>query len=287
MYVIAGVTGKTGGVAAAALLEKQQPVRVIVRSEESGQAWRERGAEVAVASLDDVSSLSQALNDARGAYLLIPPDLKSPDYLGRGRRIIGACAEALATARVPHVVFLSSIGAQHETGTGPVRVLHEAERRVAGLRGTKCSFVRAAYFMENLGPMVNLARSEGVLPCIFDPGRRIHMIATADVGRTVAQALLEPPTHRQVIEAEALKEYSYIDAAEILSRLLGSQVSAVRIPEEDIQATLMQGGLSESMAALFREMAGALDTDRMRFEGGHARHVRGPTTLEAVLKRYA
>jgi uncharacterized protein YbjT (DUF2867 family) len=286
MFVIAGVTGKTGGVAAAALLEKQQPVRVIVRNIESGRSWRERGAEVAEASLDDVVTLSQALSGARGAYLLIPPDLKSPDYLGRGRRIIGACAEALAMARVPHVVFLSSIGAQHETGTGPVRILHEAERRIAGLRGTKCSFVRAAYFMENLGPMVGLARSEGVLPCIFDPSRRTHMIATADVGRTIAQALMEPPTHRQVIESEALKEYSYTDAAEILSKLLGSTVSAVRVPGDDVVSTLMQGGLSESMASLFKEMAGALDAGKMRFEGGHARHVRGPTTLEAVLRRY-
>ena len=34
MYLVAGVSGNTGSAAALALLEKQQPVRVLVRSEE-------------------------------------------------------------------------------------------------------------------------------------------------------------------------------------------------------------------------------------------------------------
>ena len=52
---MAGVSGNTGSAAASVLLEKGQPVRVLVRSEEKGKPWKDRGAEVAVASLEDAS----------------------------------------------------------------------------------------------------------------------------------------------------------------------------------------------------------------------------------------
>lgn len=285
MYLIAGVSGKTGAAAATVLLEKRQPVRVLVRSEDKGLSWREKGAEVAVASLDDAAGLTQALQGVKGAYLLVPPDLTSTDFMARGRHFLGAMSEALGSARVPHVVFLSSIGAQHAKGTGPVALLHEGERRLAGLRATRVTFIRAAYFMENIGSMVSVARNQGVLPCLFDPNRRIAMIATADIGRTAAQALLEPPVHKEIIELEALQESSYADAARILARHLGRPVEAVRVPDEGAIPALVEGGLSEHMAGLFKEMAHGLDTGLMRFHGGDARHVRGPTTLESVLAK--
>jgi len=285
MYLVAGVSGNTGSAAATALLDKGQPVRVLVRSEEKGRPWREKGAEVAVASLDDAASLTRALTGVAGAYLLVPPDLTTTEFMARGRRFIGAMSEALGSARVPHVVFLSSIGAQHAKGTGPVPILHEGERRLEGLRATRATFIRAAYFIENLGSVVPLARSQGVLPCLFDPNRRIAMIASVDIGRTAAQALLEPPAHKEVIELEALQEASYADAARILARLLGRPVEAVRVPEEGAIPALVQGGLSEHVAALFKEMAQALDAGLMRFQRGDARHVRGPTTLESVLAK--
>jgi uncharacterized protein YbjT (DUF2867 family) len=285
MYLIAGVSGKTGAAAATALLEKRQPVRVLVRSEDKGKAWQERGAEVAVGSLDDVAGLARAMEGVRGAYLLVPPNLSLTDFMGRGRQFLGAISEAVGTAGVPHVVFLSSIGAQQEKGTGPVMILHEGERRLGGIRGARVSFIRAAYFMENIATLLPVARSQGILPCLFDPNRRIPMIATADIGRTAAQALLEPPSHKQIIELEALQESSYADAARILARLLGRPVEPVRVPEEGIVPTLVQSGFSEHMAGLFKEMAHGLDTGIMRFQGGEARHVRGPTTLESVMAK--
>ena len=285
MYLITGVSGNTGAAAATALLEKSQPVRVLVRSDEKGRPWRDKGAEVAVASLDDAAGLTRALQGVKGAYLLVPPDLTSTDFVARSRRFLGVMSEALGSARVPHVVFLSSIGAQHAKGTGPVALLHEGEGRLAGLRATRATFIRAAYFMENIGSLVPVARSQGVLPCLFDPNRRISMIATADIGRTAAQALLEPPMHNEIIELEALQESCYADAARILAKLLGRPVEAIRVPEEGVVPTLTQAGFSEDMAGLFKEMAHALDTGIMRFQGGAARHVRGPVTLESVLAK--
>src|SRR5580704_17860644 len=73
MYVITGVSGNTGSHAATALLAAGQPVRVVVRDAKKGEAWKARGAEVAIADVGDAGALAAALVGAKAAYLLLPP----------------------------------------------------------------------------------------------------------------------------------------------------------------------------------------------------------------------
>ena len=71
--------------------------------------------------------MGRALAGAEGAYLLIPPNYKAEDALEYGFRVGEALAGAVRTSGIPHVVLLSSVGAQHADGTGPIRSLHHAE----------------------------------------------------------------------------------------------------------------------------------------------------------------
>ena len=48
MFVIAGVTGHVGSVAAKELLSKGQKIKVIVRDTAKGKDWSKAGAEVGV-----------------------------------------------------------------------------------------------------------------------------------------------------------------------------------------------------------------------------------------------
>jgi uncharacterized protein YbjT (DUF2867 family) len=162
MFVIAGVTGNTGKVVAETLLAQKKPVRVVVRDEAKGATWRARGAEVAVAELDDEAALTRALSGATGAYILLPPQLASTSSRADNAKRTRAIVKAIDASGVAHVVFLSSIGAQQDAGTGPILSLHDAE---AALRGVKAdvTFVRAGYFMENwAGSLYALA--QGALP---------------------------------------------------------------------------------------------------------------------------
>jgi len=54
MFVIMGATGNTGSAVAETLLRWKQPVRIVVRSADKAASWKAKGAEIAVASLDDV-----------------------------------------------------------------------------------------------------------------------------------------------------------------------------------------------------------------------------------------
>src|SRR5688500_7630889 len=128
MYAIAGASGHTGSVVADTLLAQGKPVRVIVRDAAKGEAWRAKGAEVAVASLDDAAALAKAFAGVQGAYVLLPPQVTSTEPLAVYARTTAAIASAVRAANVPHVVLLSSIGAQHAAGNGPIKVLYLAER---------------------------------------------------------------------------------------------------------------------------------------------------------------
>lgn len=284
MYVVAGVSGNTGSVVAYSLLAAGKPVRVIVRSEDKGRPFKERGAEVAVVSVEDSDALAAALRGASGAYLLIPPP--GPDASGiiaRGHRIIDSFAAALTKSPVAHVVLLSSIAAQHPDGTGPIATVHYGERTLGALPGIRFTFVRAAYFMENLGGFLGAVQHAGILPAMSDPAHRFPMVATRDIGEVAAQALLHPPAQNEVIELSGPAEYSFSDVAAVFSRRLGKTIHVAPIPPEGIVPALQQAGLGAEMAGLYREMMLAIDTGRVAFAGGGARPVRGTVTLEQAV----
>ena len=58
MYAIMGITGQIGGIVARTLLAAKQPVRAVVRDAGKGQAWADRGCEVAVANIEDPAALT-------------------------------------------------------------------------------------------------------------------------------------------------------------------------------------------------------------------------------------
>src|SRR5882762_11889463 len=68
MYAIMGVTGQIGGVVARTLLATRQPVRAVVRDAGKGQAWADRGCEVALATIEDAVSLTTAFRGAEGVF---------------------------------------------------------------------------------------------------------------------------------------------------------------------------------------------------------------------------
>ena len=100
MYVIAGVSGNTGSIVAHALLEQGKKVRVLVRDAAKGEPWKARGAEVAVASVEDEDALTKALEGAAGAYLLSPPDAASTDFIAARRTTVDTIARAVERSKV-------------------------------------------------------------------------------------------------------------------------------------------------------------------------------------------
>jgi uncharacterized protein YbjT (DUF2867 family) len=253
MYAIAGVTGHTGTVVADSLLVKGQSIRVIVRDEHKGASWQGRGAEVAVASLDDDAALARALSGANGAYVLLPPDATTTDFFGSRARMIEAIGRAAINAGLPHLVFLSSIGAHVPEGHGPIRAPYLAERSFEQL-GMATTFVRAAYFLENYGAALPAATGNGVLPSFLPADFSHAVVTTTDIGRTAAQALLDGPRGRRIIELSGPTDVTPADVAATLAELLGRSVKVIEAPLDAIVPTFVSFGMSQHMAEIYREM---------------------------------
>src|SRR5258706_10462033 len=150
MFVIAGASGHVGAGIAKELLNKGQKVRVIVRDPAKGSSWKEKGAEVAVGSLEDRAFLAKAFNGAKGAFVLLPPNFATNDMYGWQRQTAEAIAGGIKDASVGHVVMLSSVGADLASGNGPIQGLHHMENALRAT-GTTLTSIRAGYFQENVG----------------------------------------------------------------------------------------------------------------------------------------
>jgi uncharacterized protein YbjT (DUF2867 family) len=284
MYAIAGVSGHTGSVAADTLLAQGKQVRVIVRDAAKGAAWQAKGAEVAVASLDDVAALTRAFTGVAGAFVLLPPQMSiaSATPLEVNAKVASAIAAAVKAAALPHVVLLSSVGAQHPDGTGPIRALHRAERELTAT-GAAVTAVRAAYFQENWGAALG-GLAQGALPTFIPADIRYPQVATRDIGRTAAAALIEGgKPGLQVIELSGPRDYTGHDVAAALAKLTGVPVAAQDAPLDAVVPTFTGFGLSKAVAELYRELYAGIASGRVAWEGGAARQLRGAVDIADTL----
>lgn len=281
MFTIFGANGNTGSVVAKALLAKGEKVRVVLRDTSKAAALGLTAAEVVKGDVLDRASVESALRGADAAYLLIPPDNASKDFIARGKVIADNYAAALEKHQVGHVVLLSSVGAHLASGTGPIVTAHNAEQALSKLTKTKRTYLRAAYFMENVLGYAQAMKGDGVLP-VFGGGEGypFDMVATKDIGRTAAEALLAPAASDRVIELAGPKPYSFEDAARDASQILGRPVKAQAVPIEGMVPTLTSFGFSENVAGLFREMTEAFGSGRVQWT---QEPKRGTTELREVL----
>ncbi len=282
MYVVLGATGNTGSAVVDTLLSKKQPVRVVVRSADKGAAWKAKGAEIAVASLDDVPALTKAFEGATGVYLLVPPNYGATAWLADQRRRMDQAAEAVKASGIAHVVFLSSIGGQIPEGTGPIRAVRYGEQKLVAV-AKNLTILRPCSFMENWAPSLGMVRDQGILPTFIAPTAKIPMISTKDIGRVGAEQLLAGGTGRHIVELAGPEEYSPDQTADALSTILGKKVSTLHAPLSAVVPTFKSFGFSEEAATLFEEMYTAFSTGAIGYEHPESL-VRGNITLAAALR---
>jgi uncharacterized protein YbjT (DUF2867 family) len=283
-YVVFGVTGRTGAAAADALLRAGQPVRVVVRDAAMGHGWAQRGAEIAVADLTDLASMTRALSRARGAYVLSPQQYNREDLFELADVIADTTARAAVAAGVPKLVALSSVGADRESGTGWIGMNRMLEQRLAQA-GVSTVFLRAAYFMENWTPMVEYAKRNGTLPTFLSPAQRaLPMVATRDVGSAAAALLQEEKTETCVITLSGPEDYAPSDVAAIVSTALGKTVDLAVLPEAEWPTALADANFSKAALDGFIEMTRGLNCSHIVMESDpHAVKRAGATPLERVI----
>lgn len=283
MFVVTGATGNTGSIVAETLLAAGAKVRVVVRDAAKAEAWKRRGAEVALAAFDDTAALTRAFAGATGLYLMTPPLTMSPDMIAERAPMIAALTKAATDAKVPHIVVLSSIGAQHAAGTGPIVSLYALEKGLA-TSGARLTILRPGYFADNWAEVIPAALTQSIMPSTLAPERKMPMPSTRDIARIAAEALLHPPAKTQILGIAGPVDVSPADVAAALAKLIGKPVQLVPVPSGERAAALEAAGLPAKTAALYAEMCDAVDSGYVDYDGTEALK-RGTETLADTLKR--
>jgi NAD(P)H dehydrogenase (quinone) len=283
MYAVTGITGKVGGIVARTLLTAGLPVRAVVRDAEKGRPWAEKGCEVAIASIADAYGLTKAFSGADGVFLMTPPDFDPEPGFPRTHEAIAAIKNATTGARPGKVVFLSTVGAQ----VSEFNLLNNSKITEEGLRTVHVpvAFLRAAWFMENASWDVGAAKA-GVVPSFLQPlDHPIPMVATADIGRTAVDLLLEGWTGLRIVEIEGPRRYSANDIGTAFAAAVGHPVRMEPVPRDTWEALFRSQGMNHPLARM--RMIDGFNEGWIDFEGSGAEHRTGRISLEAVLKDLA
>jgi uncharacterized protein YbjT (DUF2867 family) len=285
MYVVTGATGHTGSVVAEKLLAKRESVRVIGRDERRLDRFKQKGAEAVVADVADASAIARAFSGAEAAYVLIPPNISSPNVRAYQDRVNDALAAGLANNSVRHAVVLSSVGADKAEGTGPVVGLYGLEQELGAIAGLNTLFLRAGYFMENIMPQVSVIQSQGFMAGPVRPDLALPMIATRDIGAFAAEALARRDFHgSQRRELLGARDVTYAQVAKVVGAAIGKpDLQYKQLPAAQLKPVLTQMGMSPNMADTLLEMAEALNSGHMRALEPRSAQNTTPTTIETFV----
>jgi uncharacterized protein YbjT (DUF2867 family) len=285
MYAIIGITGRVGGAIAQNLLAQGEKIRAIVRNIEKAAQWRDRGAEIALADVDDPNALASAFEGTDGVFLMVPPDFAPAPGFPELRKTLASYRAALAKALPKKAVYLSSIGAEQTSGLGLITGSHLLEQTLGDLPIAH-AFLRAGWFMENHAWDVTTAQSEGrIFSNLYPLDRKFSLVATADIGKAAADVLRQEWTGTRYIEVAGPEQYSPNDIARALSSALGRTIEAVAVPREGWTEFFVGQGMPQGRTEPRAEMVDGFNSGWIHFGIPDIEHIAGVTSLTSVIAK--
>ncbi|PTR30982.1 uncharacterized protein YbjT (DUF2867 family) [Rhodococcus sp. OK519] len=232
--LVLAATGGQGRAVGTALLERDAPLRALVRNPNSAGARTlvERGAEIVTGSLDDADSLAAAMTDVAAVFAMTTPFESGVDAeIEQGHTIVTAAERA----RVPHLVFSSVAGANQDSGVPHFesKAVIEAELRSSGLSHT---ILGPTYFFDNALGGADRIRTDGVLDLPLPPDRPLQQLDRRDLGVFAAHVLVspEPFVGRRIELASDAPTPESMAAA--LTEAIGSPIRYEQLPLGSIES---------------------------------------------------
>jgi uncharacterized protein YbjT (DUF2867 family) len=222
--LVTGATGKTGAAVVEQLLERDYPVRALVRvRDERSERLEQLGAEVVLGDFLDLKSIRDAVQAVKRVYFVYPP---------RGELVEATAIIAVAAreAGVEAVVNMSQISARRDSQS-PLARHHWLSENILDWAGVGAVHIRPTFFAEMLyifgGATIP---KEGKLYLPYGDERHAP-VAAADIARVVVGLLADPAPHigeRLVVTGP--KNMKVDEMAEVLTEELGRPVEYVDIP---------------------------------------------------------
>jgi uncharacterized protein YbjT (DUF2867 family) len=280
MNTILGASGQVGSAVVANLLKNRQPVKGVIRNEKKAARLKKAGATVALADIHDESALAASFRDATALLVLTPETGEEADLMKDTRTVLQNYRKAVAASSASKVVGLSSVGAQHEKGTGNLMMSYMLEHAFEGLP-VKQVFIRPSYYFSNWLEYLDTVKDEGILPTFFPADLSIPMISPIDVAEIIAKVMMDDVNQdvQTVYELEGPAWYSSIDVANTFSEILGIKVETKQIDRAEWEKALKPFGFSKDGIRNFIEMTDAVISGKALPEKNNVVTIKGKTTL--------
>ncbi|RAJ77532.1 uncharacterized protein YbjT (DUF2867 family) [Chitinophaga dinghuensis] len=283
------ITGSIGNVSkplAVSLLAQGHQVSIISSNPTKSTEIAALGATPAIGSLDDQDFLLQTFAGADAAYLMVPPNLKTEDYIGYVSAIAHNYAAALQQTGVKRAVVLSSMGAHLSEANGPIAGIHQVEKILREVKGTAITFLRAAFFYNNFFGNIPMIQQGGIIGNNYPADSRLIMVHPNDIAAAAGEELLRPATGTD-IRYVVSDERSAGEIASILGKAIGiPALPWVPFEDDAVKNVLLGNGFSEEMAGRFVEIGVAVRGKYLWEEYDKTAKVQG-VSLENFAKEFA
>jgi uncharacterized protein YbjT (DUF2867 family) len=277
MLLLTGVTGKTGGASAQALLKKGIKFRAIVRNPDKAAALKAAGVELVIGDVTDRAVLEKALTGVDKALMTLP---NGEQQLELEKQFV----DVAKAKGVKHVVKMSSMEAT-AAARAPIPKIHYASELYLKQSGLAWTMIKPDFFMQNFLGSAGTIKEQGKFFLPMGQGKTV-MTDARDIGACVATVMTAPGHEGQAYEITGPEILSFGDAADRFTTVLGRKIEYVFVPMPAYRQTLARFLTNEwhlnAVCELFQEIA-----------DGHVLHVtdsvqkltgKAPTSLEQFIR---
>ena len=221
MLLLTGVTGKTGGASAQALLKKGVTLRAIVRNAEKAAGLKAAGVELVLGDITDRAVLEKAMVGISKALMIMPNGEKQ---LELEKQFVDVAKQA----GVKHVIKMSSIEAVADAKS-PIPKIHYASEQYLMTSGLGWTMVKPNFFMQNFLGSAGTIKEQGKIFLPMGEGKTV-MADTRDIGAVVAAVMTGTGHEGKSYEITGPEVLSFADAAARFSKVLGRKIDYVHVP---------------------------------------------------------
>lgn len=255
------VTGSLGHISqplTKELVQKGHAVTVISSNPEKRQAIEALGATASIGSLEDASFLSATFTGADAVYCMVPPNNyfdPALDLMAYYRRVAANYANAIQQSGVRRAIYLSSVGAHLNKGSGIIIGHHDGEGIMNHLsEDVAITFMRPVGFYYNLYGFVPMIRNEGLIAANYGATEMLVWVSPTDIAAAIAEEV-ETPLAGRKIRYVASDELTGNETAGILGTAIGKpDLKWILIPGNQWQRGLEAAGMNPRIAAGLVEM---------------------------------
>lgn len=261
--VINTPAGNIGRVVTDELVKAKEDVVIISRHPAKVAGLVQRGAHLVEGSIDDTAVLDRALKGADALFWLTPFAFDHPDYLDWARRTGQTGANAARSNGVKRVVLISSVGAQHASGVGPIGCLPVIETSFQAAAPNVTS-LRAGSFMENYLHNVGAIASSGTIFSAYPAMKKIPIVATRDIADKAAGILRDTGWRGfRIIGVHGPEDLDQLRAAQIIGEGIGRPVRYVELTVDQAKQGMLEAGMPGFVVDLLGDMYTGLREGRM------------------------